>query len=445
MVTGRGLTGTLLLSDSEIRADLYGYAEPFQIAVDQPIYFTAQTGQVVSFYSNAEIGMGTTTRADRRFYHRGIIADFAVVGHDRWTENDKVKRAFFTVKHSLDLLRHKEKFEAPEGIAYLPDEHSCVFQDSVKGMTLRAWYGATYGSDFRAPKELWPMFGIEFDEPKAIRDYIDHVSSFVRFMSFCLGVRLRPEDIQIDRLSHEEMTSALETDTYVDCHDVHYLWPEENINPQDLWIGGSPVMAWDDEELAALRACLVAWMDRANIWMRSYAMMMNSFALKNVVSAERLITACRWLQEIPTAQSQNAISSEDMIEISAAATWKAQELGYEATISKRIANAVMWVKKESSEERFSRLVAMVEKTFGKGIFPENVVAHLRRAVQFRGKTAHGHFSPANEGEFIAFSKSTRAMEALCYLLTALDLPISSKGLARVGANPVVRNYRRAFE
>lgn len=445
MVTGKGLTGTLLLSDGGIRADLYGYTEPFHIAVDQPIYFTAKTGQVVSFHSNTDLGMGTTTRGDRRFYHRGIIADLAVVGHDRWTETDKVKRAFFTVKHSLDLLRHKDKFEALGDTKYPAEEHFCVFRDTVKGMTLQAWYGASYGIDFRAPKQLWPVFGIEFDEPKAIRDYIEHVSSYVRFLSFCLGVKLRPEEVQIDRLSSDEMTFALETDTYVDCHDVHYLWPEENIDSQDLWIGGSPVMAWDDEELAALRACLVAWMDRANIWMKSYTMMMNSFALKNIVSAERLITACRWLQEIPTAQSQNAISSEDMIEISAAAAWKAQDLGYEATISKRIANAVTWVKKESSEERFSRLVAMVEKKFGKGIFPENVVAHLKRAVQFRGKTAHGHFSPANEGEFTAFSKSTRAMEALCYLLTALDLPISSKGLARVGANPVVRDYRRAFE
>lgn len=445
MVTGKGLTGTLLLSDRDIRADLYSYTEPFHIAIDQPIYFTAKTGQVVTFYSSSDFGMGTTTRGGRRYYHRRIIADLAVVGHDRWTEADKVKRVFFTVKHCLDLLRHNDKFEAL-GRTKFPDEESlCIFRDAVTGMTLRAWYGATYGMDFSAPEELWPMFGIEFDEPRAIRDYIDHVSSYARFLSFCLGVHLRPEKIQIDRLSYDEMTFALEADTYIDCHEVYYLWPEEKVASQDLWIGGSPVMARNNEELAALRACLVEWMNRANIWRKAYAMMMASFALKYVISAERLITACRWLEEIPTAQSQNAVSSEDIIEISAAAARKAQELGYESTISRRITSAVARVREESSEERFSRLVATIEKKFGKGILPENAVSHLRRAIQFRGKTAHGHFSPADEREFTAFSKSMRAMEALCYLLTALDLPISSDGLARVGANPVISDYRRAFE
>ena len=190
----------------------------------------------------------------------------------------------------------------------------------------------------------------------------------VRFLSFYLGVKLRPEDIQIDQLSHKEMTSALETDTYVDCHDVHYLWPEEKINSRDLWIGGSPAMARDDEELAALRACLVAWMDRAQTWMKSYAMMMNSFALKNVVSAERLITACRWLEEVPTAQSRNAILNRDIVEISAAAARKAQELGYKSTISDRIANAISWVKESRRKNGLAALLRWWKKNLAREFF-----------------------------------------------------------------------------
>jgi hypothetical protein len=156
--------------------------------------------------------------------------------------------------------------------------------------------------------------------------------------------------------------------------------------------------------------------------------------LKNIISAERLINACRWFEEIPTSQSQNAMSINDIDEIANVATRKAQELGYESAIRKRIANAITWVKAESSEARFNRLVAKVETKFGKGVLAENAVTHF-----------NGHFKPASEKEFAAFSKSIRAMEALCYLLTAMDLPISSKGLTRTGSNPVVRNYRDAFE
>jgi hypothetical protein len=389
--------------------------------------------------------LGTTTRGDRRIYHRGVIANVAVVGHDRWTESDKVKRVSFTVKHSLELLRHEDKVKELGRTRYPAEEHFGVFSDAVNCVKLRAWYGATYGMDFDAPKDLWPMFEIEFDEPKAIHDYIEHVSCYVHFLSFCLGVKLKPERIQIERLSRDEMMAAVKADTYFGSHEVHYVWPEEKIDSQDLWVGGSPVRAWDDEELSALRACLIAWMNRAQAWKKAYVMMMTSFALKNVISAERLINACRWFEEIPTTQSQNAVSSKDIVIISAAATQNAQEIGYESAICERIASAIKWVKAETSEERFRRLVARVEGKFGKGVLPENAVAHLKRAIQFRGKTAHGHFKPASEEEFAAFSKSTRAMEALCYLLTALDLPISSEGLARVGSNPVVSDYRRAFE
>jgi hypothetical protein len=66
-------------------------------------------------------------------------------------------------------------------------------------------------------------------------------------------------------------------------------------------------------------------------------------------------------------------------------------------------------------------------------------------MSFRGKSAHGHFNPESEAEFRAFSKSTRAMEALCYLLTALDLPIGEEGLKRIGSNSVLRDYRMAYD
>jgi hypothetical protein len=186
-------------------------------------------------------------------------------------------------------------------------------------------------------------------------------------------------------------------------------------------------------------------MDRAAEWKKSNILMMTSFGLKNEISAERLINAYRWLEDIPIAQAKNALSDKDIETVSAAATKKALELGYPPIMGRRIEGAIKRVKAESAEERFTRLVTMIEKKFGRGMLESGVVAQLKRAMQFRGKVAHSHFNPESDAEFRAFSKSTRAMEALCYLLTALDLPISEKGMRRIGSNPLVRDYRLAYD
>jgi hypothetical protein len=201
----------------------------------------------------------------------------------------------------------------------------------------------------------------------------------------------------------------------------------------------------NDKELDSLRACLVLWMKRAGEWRKSYRLMSTSFGLTNVISPERIINACRWFEEIPIAQSQNAISDEDINAISAAASRQASELGYSPIIRKRIAGAIKGIKVESAEERFRRLVDLIEKKFGKGLLGERSIEHLKHAIQFRGRTAHGHFNPGSEAESRAFFKSTLAMEAFCYLLTAADLPISEEGIRRIGFNPLVQDYRRAYD
>ena len=73
-----------------------------------------------------------------------------------------------------------------------------------------------------------------------------------------------------------------------------------------------------------------------------------------------------------------------------------------------------------------------------------MMRHLKRAIDFRGKSAHGHFSPSDESEFRAFVKSICAMEALCFLLTAYDLPIHAAGIKRAHFHPFISDYGRAF-
>jgi hypothetical protein len=448
LVTGKNLTGTVLISNEELRAEIYSYTEHFHIKGEHPLFLQTETNEIVSLHSNITTIAGTRSRniaPQRVTYRQEILSNVAVVGHDPWTAEDGVRRVSFQAKHTKQLMQHDRKVKAIGRKRFLTEEHLTIFSDAAQGMTLRAWYGATYGVDFDAPKELWSTFGIEFDNPRSIQDYIEHVADYVNFLSFCFGVQLKPSAIRIDRLSFEQMTQAVEKHEYPGDHEVHYVWPELGVDNRDLWVGGSPVRSWNDEELASFRECLAAWMNRAAIWRRPNALMMTCFGLKKVVSSERLLNACRWLEDIPIAKAQPVLSISDIDAIVTVAIAKAQELGLDAAIGDRIAGAIRWIRAETAEQQFKRLVGTVEGKFGKGILPNEAVEHLKRAVNFRGKSAHGHFNPESDAEFRAFSKSTKAMESLCYLLTALDLPISEEGLTRVGSNPVIRDYRMAYD
>ncbi|KRR29115.1 hypothetical protein [Bradyrhizobium retamae] len=448
LVTGKSLTGTVLISEDELRADIYSYTGHFHINGEQPVFLQTERNEIVSLHSNVTTIPGTSSRNIaplREARRQEILSNVAVVGHDSWQAEDGVKRVSFQVKHTNQLMRHESKVKAIGRARFPTEEHLTIFNDAAQGMRVRAWYGATYGMEFEGPKELWTMFGLEFDEPQGIRDYIGHVSDYVNFLSFCFGVQLKPSSIRIDRLSFAQMMEAIEKHEYPGDHEVHYIWPEAEADNRDLWVGGSPVRCWDDKELASFRECLIAWMNRAAAWRRPNALMMTSFGLKNVVSSERLLNACRWFEDIPIAKAQPVLSGSDVNAIAAVAAAKAQELGHEAAIGERVAGAIRWIRAETAEQQFSRLVGLFERKFGKGVVPDEAVEHLKRATYFRGKSAHGHFNPESDAQFRAFSKSTRAMESLCYLLTALELPISEEGRSRVGSNSVLRDYRMAYD
>ena len=442
--TGRNLTGILHLYENEISADIYSYSDLTVIDATKQIYFITQDAKTVSFHSNVSWHLGKTLSHGRNVYHQRIISNVAIVGSDRWTASDKMKSVSFSVDHTLNLLRHQDKLKAIGTSKFFSSEHWEIFKVSAEGMIIKAWYGASYGSDFTTPTDIWPIFGIEFDEPQNIHDYIEYVSNYVSFLSFCVGLTLTPKNIRIDQLSDTEKMDALKTATYRGGYDVYYVLPDAEIDSRDVRVDHSPVRAWDDRELGAFQACLVTWMTRGNVWKDAYALMMESLVLKKIISAERLIKPCRWFEVIPVSFANFALTDEDINAISSVATEKAKSLGHSPEIRKRIDGAIRRIRVESTRERFARLMEMVKNNFGEKILPENVVSHLTDAMQkFRGKTAHGHFNPATDEEFMAFTRSTFALEALCYLLIALDLPISDEGVQRVRNNPLVVDYHYA--
>ena len=93
-----------------------------------------------------------------------------------------------------------------------------------------------------------------------------------------------------------------------------------------------------------------------------------------------------------------------------------------------------------SRERFKRLHGSICTRFGNAALHESAIEYLLKAMQFRGEVAHGHFIPIDEAEHRTFEKSIYAMEALCYLLTIRDLPMSEGGRQRAVKQQIVANY-----
>ena len=366
-----------------------------------------------------------------------------MIGHDEWTAIEKIKRVSFTVKHTEELLMHQAKTKSLSKRRILND--SSLYSEPIGDMTVGAGYSVTYSPDFDTPTNISPRYVLEFDGGTTLYNYVDHVSCYVQFLSFSLGVRLKPSDIRISRHSHDEMMALVEKHSYPGDHKVNYVWPEAEIDTRDVWAGGWPVMAWDDDELLVLRQCIVSWIGRYAKWRNAYALMMVSLSLKGEISANRLITACKWFEEIPLTKQRNVIAKEHIDAIARTAAEKASELGYESATTHRIFGSLKAIRMESNKDRFSRLVMLLRQRFGYSILPKDVVPHLCRAIEFRGKTAHGHFNSVDKAELRAFSNATCAMEAICYLLTALDLPIHENGLKRVHRNPVIRDYHNAHE
>ena len=73
-----------------------------------------------------------------------------------------------------------------------------------------------------------------------------------------------------------------------------------------------------------------------------------------------------------------------------------------------------------------------------------MVGDLKNAIRLRGHAAHRALHTNTDQEFQTLARSISAIECLCFLLLASDLPISKRGKERLYGNPLVSDYLNAF-
>lgn len=287
-----------------------------------------------------------------------------------------------------------------------------------------------------------PVIAVEFAEARTLKTYLDDIQAIVRFISLVLGIPMEPEKICIRRISNKEMRKQLEKGDFLGDHTVTQQWFRKS-NPTHNEARSYRAFAglFDQEEMFAFRACLHAWLKREPEWARSNALMMDCLRLQNEISAERLLAACKWLEEVPTAKAIQVAEDSVIKSISDSALQAADKL-HQDQLKERIPGALNGLKFESHRQRFERLVQKATERFGPDVTDKDMPIHLIAALRdFRGKVAHGHYEPKDDIEYQRFINSIFAVETLCLLLTCVDMPMTEGGFDRIKRNPLVEQYR----
>ncbi|MEM6498556.1 MAG: hypothetical protein AAF709_17755, partial [Pseudomonadota bacterium] len=162
------------------------------------------------------------------------------------------------------------------------------------------------------------------------------------------------------------------------------------------------------------------------------------------IGSDRLLDACKCLEQIPGADSLSVIDREEIQQVIEAARQSARELGH-GHLSGRLTTAIQRVGNEDHETRFKRLLS--DLLGGKPITREpskRMMSDLKNAMRLRGHAAHRTLHTNTGQEFQTLARAISAVECLCFLLLASGLPISEAGKGRLHNNPIMLDYVNSF-
>jgi len=439
-----GQTGHLSIGSEGMSVELFDYDSFFHVDDGAVLHLRLEDSRSVSLYDTVAGGTGNRSLLGENpvtTYAAKIHANTVVVGHQPWEISDAIRRTSFRIKKAKSLLDNATKVRrlASRALAFRAGD-SQLFEVRSRDLTVRCWYGGSGSLDLGL-NEWWPVFDIEFGEPRTLHSYLGDVHRVLRFFSAAAGFQLTPSEISMSRFTEQENGKRLERDLRDDLFDVEYMWAEAPVREFDLRPHYSFVCAFDAREIRSMGACLAAWLDRSSEWEEASTLMMGSLGLHDQVSGERLLMACRWLEKIPGAKAERTLEDEDLSAVTGAALEAAESRGLKG-LEGRISGALRTLRSEANRDRLSRLVATVAKRFPESGLDEATVDHLMLAQKLRGVVAHGLFEP-EAGSSRALQRAFTATEALSYLLMIKDLPLTQKGRGRATSSRLVRDYRYA--
>lgn len=440
--SGEQFSGTLSISNSSIELQLYGFDEHPHCNCESPIFLHKQKNEIVSLHAN--ISMGNFRHggpAEKFVVGEKIESGVAIIGNSKWQSVDRVKRVSFSIPDADKLLEDPQVIERIISKEILDYSDSLVFsiELSILRISLRydiTWYGGGY-----TRHSIKPRFEIEFRDSQDLTNYLAYVLKVAQYLSYCSGKFMSSADIKISSLSETERHEAIRQNVYSTDFGAFYSWgtvEEASSSRTGFAIGYLSVI--NEKRKTLFKESLSAWLSQEKNWENAFRSIMPSLRQTGILSGDRLMAAFRWFEQIPTTRSKQTLTDKEIARILCSARSVISELGLSEN---RLEGVLKTIKNESNSERISRLVNEVATVFGSSVFPIEVVKHLEAAMGFRNRCAHGHFEPADDDEFKQFHLATAAMEALCFLLVAKQLPLPTNVNETFRHAPFVYNYRIA--
>jgi hypothetical protein len=432
--------GVLRLTHRSIDTRFVAYRERLNIDTERPIYLCTEHNDIVSLHGNVSSGPGWRSRNSdepRTTQFQEVTSNLAIIGDRPWTESDHVVVATFELRDTDDVFKNKEAIQrlSKSTLETIPREPLLIAAGPRFTTSVR--YKFSYAFDREAVSDIEPYFHVQFENPTSIYEYYDAVTCIAQFAACATGMPHPVESIEL--YQRPWAPHGADRSAHPDSYSAHYLRGGDYQTERDQLPGTSVWHARRSDDLETLQRAIAAWIGRHDQWRAANAMMMAAIGSRTVLSADRIINACRWLESLPNATSLPCVDDAGIESISEAARSKAAELGY-ANLSQRISGVLKPIGNENHADRFERLVSSIEKNFGTPIAGDGLVDDLSKAIWFRNRCAHGNFLPASETEQRSFLRSTLAMEAFCFLMMISELPIELTQVGRIANHRIVRDY-----
>ena len=443
--TGRGITGFFRYSSDIIETHLTSFDGFFHIPDEGRIALLAEDLQFVTLFDNFS-NPGSRSKHSEPEQHsdtQWVHSNLALVGHCPWMEDMAVKQVSFEVPHAQRILENKKFIDLLAGEDRYTDADRRIVQTTINGTAISVWYSARYVGSGVFPTEWGPRIEVRFDTPKSIDDFTETLFFVTSFLSFNLGVCLQWQDANISHMDDDEIDAATSVQSYVGRHQAIFLLDDNEPDMQRSGKWGSPCLCHNDEERAVFGECLAEWLKRSSKWKTAYGLMMGFLKQNGTIGADRLLAACKCLEQIPGTESRPVLDAVSVEQIVAAAQTKAVELGH-GQLSGRIKSSLQRVGTEDHETRFRRLYASALNGRATLRPIDTVISDLKNAMRLRGHAAHRALHSDSDDKFKTLDRAISAVECLCVLLLARDLPLSKDGRDRLFRNPVVSDYANSL-
>lgn len=444
--TGRAVPGFFKYSKSDIEAKLTAFDGFVYIPENQRITLLTEHLEFITLFQNI-VRTGSRWKNSEPALNCDTLwiqSNLAVIGQCPWKEGMHVKQASFEVPHARRILENQKLKSQLSGEHWYKEAGRDLFRSKAGDVEVSVWYSASYtgGDDF--PSEWTPRFDVRFDHPRPIDGFTDTLSLVSSFLSFCLGAQLSWDQVTVSNMDDVEIEMAIKTKDMFDYHQVIFLQSDFQPNMDGTGNWGSPCLCYDDGEARAFSECLAAWIERAPRWKTAYGLMMAYLRHRGTIGPDRLLNACKCLERIPGAESLGVVDNEDVQKVIEAAQNAASNLGH-SHLSERLAFAIRRVGNEDHETRFQRLLSgLLGGRLIQREPSERMISDLKKAMHLRGHAAHSTLHANTDKEFQTLARAISAVECLCFLLLASDLPISQAGKERLHGNPIMSDYVNAY-